>query len=106
MTAFDIEKFTGGWIMGDFHPAIIRTKDAEVAIKRYTAGQSEPAHVHKIAREITVIIDGMVSMNGRTYTKDTAICIEPGDVTDFLALTDAVTCVIKTPSVIGDKYFV
>ncbi len=45
-------------------------------------------------------------MNGQIYHEDQVVWIEKNEVTDFLALTDAVTCVIKLPSVIGDKYLV
>ena len=30
--------------------------------------------------------------------------VEPGEATDFVALTDAVTVVVKMPSAMGDEY--
>jgi hypothetical protein len=32
------------------------------------------------------------------------VTIEPGEATDFTALTDTTTVVVKMPSVKGDKY--
>ncbi len=32
------------------------------------------------------------------------VMVEPGEATDFVAITDAVNVVVKMPSVMGDKY--
>jgi hypothetical protein len=46
-------------------------------------------------------------MKGKIYKKDDIILIEKGESTDFMPLEDGtVTCVIKNPSVIGDKYLI
>jgi quercetin dioxygenase-like cupin family protein len=95
---------TKGWFLGDFQPTLHRTRDVEVAVKNYRAGESEAAHYHKIATEFTVITQGEVEMNGRRYLAGDIIIIEPGDVTDFRAVTDAVTTVVKIPAATGDKY--
>jgi quercetin dioxygenase-like cupin family protein len=102
--AFSLNEMVNGWFVGDFSPSILATKDFEVGIKKYKAGEYEPCHWHKIATEITVVITGTVRMNGEIYSKDSIIVIEPGEVTDFNAITDSITAVIKIPSVKGDKY--
>lgn len=104
MEQFYLSNFTGGWFVGDFDPAIIKSKHVEVAIKRYGKWHREPSHVHKIADEITVIIEGTVLMKGHIYGQGQAVLVKAGEATDFFTLTDVVTCVIKSPSVIGDKY--
>jgi quercetin dioxygenase-like cupin family protein len=96
----------GGWMVGDFEPTCIRTAACEVACKHYKAGASEAAHVHRIATELTLIASGRVTMNGRTYVAGDIVILEPGDATDFKALDDATTVVVKMPSVAGDKYLV
>lgn len=106
MLTFNLKDMKGGWIIGDFQPAIMMTKCTEVAIKRYKAEDREPAHIHKIADEITVVVEGTVSMNGKVFEKDTIIWLSKGEAAEFVALTDAVTCVIKTPSVPGDKHLI
>ena len=73
---------------------------------KYKAGDSEKKHVHKIATELTTIIKGKVKMNGMEYREGDIIVMEPGEATDFEALTDAMNVVVKVPSVKGDKYFV
>ena len=93
-----------GWFVGNFEPTALLTQDVEVAVKNYKAGDYEPAHYHKIATEITVIADGEVRMNGVTYSSGDIILIEPNQATDFLAITDVITTVVKFPGAKDDKY--
>lgn len=95
-----------GWFVGNFEPSLYKTDDVEVAVKIYKAGDKEGKHYHKVATEITVVVSGMVLMNGVTYNSGDVITIEPGDVTDFEALSDSVTTVVKVPCVKDDKYIV
>ncbi len=95
-----------GWFVGDFEPSVLRSKDFEVAIKAYKSGDSEDAHVHKIATELTVIISGEVEMNGQLFGAGSILLLEPGEKAAFAAIKDAVTVVVKTPSVSNDKYSV
>ena len=101
-----LEAMTKGWFVGDFVPAALRSSACEVAIKHYAAGDAEAAHVHRIATEITAIVSGRVRMCGDEWTAGDILTIEPGEATDFLALTDTVTVVVKLPSVPNDKHFV
>ena len=43
-------------------------------------------------------------MNDSVYEAGDIVLIEPGEDTDFEALTDVTTVVVKAPSVMGDKY--
>jgi quercetin dioxygenase-like cupin family protein len=95
-----------GWIVGNFEPTLYKTDDVEVAVKEYKAGDRDEKHYHKIATEITVIVSGHVLMNGLTYSSGDIITIEPGEATDFEALSEAKTLVIKIPCVKDDKYIV
>ncbi len=99
-----LDDMTKGWFVGDFSPAALHSKDCEVAVKHYAAGDHEAVHHHKIATEITLIISGEVEMMGRRWTAGDIITVEPGEATDFTAITDAVNVVVKLPSVMGDKY--
>jgi quercetin dioxygenase-like cupin family protein len=95
-----------GWIVGNFEPSLYTTDDVEVAVKNYKAGEGDEKHYHKIATEITIISDGKVRMNGTLYSTGDIITIEPGEATDFEALTDTITTVIKIPCVKDDKYII
>ncbi len=93
-----------GWFIGNFTPTLHSTEDVEVAVKEYKAGDSDVWHYHKIATEFTVIVSGDVEMNGIIYGKGDIIVIEPGEGTDFRAITDTVTTVVKIPGATHDKY--
>lgn len=93
-----------GWIVGKFEPAVYSTTVCEVAIKNYKQNDFESKHHHKIATEITVIISGKVKMNGVEYGQGDIITVEPNESTDFLVLEDAITCCVKIPGAINDKY--
>lgn len=99
-----LENMVKGWLVGDFDPSMLKTKDFEVAIKRYKAGDGEPRHVHRVATEITVIVSGRVEMNRQSFFEGDIIKLEPGESTDFKVIEDTITVVIKAPCVAGDKY--
>ena len=44
-------------------------------------------------------------MFGQEWGAGSIVMVEPGDTTDFRAVTDVVTVVVKLPSIAGDKYF-
>ena len=106
MQTSQLSAMTKGWFIGDFNPTMLPTRDVEVAVKHYRAGDAEDAHYHKVAREFTVVVSGSVRMNGRTYAAGDIVVVEPGETTDFCALTDAVTTVVKIPGAPHDKYVV
>lgn len=101
-----IENMTKGWFVGNFTPSLYKTKDVEIGLKFYKAGDYEQKHFHKIATELTVIVKGEVKMNGSVYKEGDIIILEPYEVTDFLALTDSITTVVKIPGANNDKYIV
>jgi quercetin dioxygenase-like cupin family protein len=99
-----LDDMTKGWFVGDFEPTLLKTQQVEVAVKHYRQGDREGRHYHKIATEITVIVSGRVRMNGLEYGEGDIVVIEPLDSTDFEALADSVTTVVKYPGAINDKY--
>lgn len=99
-----LEDFKGGWFVGNFVPSLFPSKEVEVSVKRYRAGDSEAWHEHRVATEFTVVVDGTVEMAGALHGAGTIVVIPPGCGTAFLAVTDAVTTVVKLPSVPNDKY--
>lgn len=104
MKVFNLDDMTKGWFVGNFTPTALSTNQVEVAVKKYKAGEYEPTHHHKISTEITVIIDGEAKMNGIVYKTGAILIIEPNTPTDFLALTDVTTTVVKYPGANHDKY--
>lgn len=99
-----LDDYFKGWLVGNFDPSLIKTNDVEFAVKHYHAGDAEEKHYHRIATEITVIISGKVKMNSKEYSAGDVIMMMPKEATDFVALEDSVTAVIKYPGVNDDKY--
>ena len=104
MKVFHLRDMVKGWFIGDFMPVIWQTRNLEVAVKIYKAGDYEPAHYHKVATEITVITNGQVRMNEINYSTGDIIVMEPNESTDFLAVTDVTTTVVKYHGANNDKY--
>lgn len=99
-----LDQMLKGWFVGDFLPTVLQTRDVEVAVKTYKAGDYEERHYHKVATEITVITQGRVSMNGIEYRQGDIVVIEPLESTDFMALEDCMTTVVKYPGAANDKF--
>jgi len=106
MKISNLSDMKGGWFVGNFEPTLIKTNDVEVAVKAYKAGDYEKAHFHKVATELTVIIEGEVKMFNQIFKAGDIVIVEPGDATDFTAITDAKNVVVKYPGANNDKYLV
>lgn len=104
MKTAKLDEMIKGWFIGNFEPTLYQTNDVEVAVKHYAAGDCESTHYHKIATEFTVIISGKVRMGESIYETGDIIVMEPGDATDFEAMTEAVNVVVKLPGANNDKY--
>ncbi len=102
---FFLHDMIKGWFVGNFEPTVFKTTDVEVGIKFYQSGDYEKSHHHKIATEITVVQKGIVEMNGVQYGEGAIIKLGHGVSTDFKAITDVTTIVLKIPAANDDKYF-
>lgn len=99
-----LKDMRGGWFVGQFEPTCLSLKECEVAVKHYRAGDAEPRHVHRIATELTLVVSGKVTFNDETFSAGDIVCLNPGEPAIFAVLEDAVTVVVKSPSVPSDKY--
>lgn len=104
MKKFHLDMMQKGWFVGNFEPSLVKTNNVEVAVKHYQSGEREVEHYHKIATEITVIVSGSVLMNGVRYQAGDIVVISPLESTDFEALENTVTTVVKIPCANNDKY--
>lgn len=101
-----LDRMIKGWFVGDFSPTVAPSEHVEVGVKTYKAGDEDTAHFHKVATEITCVIEGQVEMCGETLGKGDIIEIEPGEKNTFKAITDATLVVVKLPCAKDDKYLV
>lgn len=105
MKTAKLEDMVKGWFVGNFEPSLLKINDVEVAVKSYKKGDYEEKHYHKIATEITVIINGRVKMNGIEYKAGDIVVMEPMESTDFECLEDGTqNVVVKWPGANNDKY--
>ncbi|EGG0462163.1 hypothetical protein IDR50_000656 [Campylobacter lari] len=104
MEIFGLQDMIRGWFVGNFDPSVVKTDLVEVGVKSYKKDDYEDKHYHKIATEITVIIEGKVQMGSKIYAKNDIIVIYPKESTDFKALEDTITVVVKIPGANEDKY--
>lgn len=99
-----IEEFTRGWIIGDFEPSILKTKDFEVALLTHKKGEVWAKHYHKIGTEHNVLISGSMSICDTLMEPGDVFTFNPGDVADPIFHEDCKILCVKTPSIPGDKY--
>ena len=104
MKILNIKDMIGGWFVGDFEPSALRTKDFEVCYKFHPKGEEWPTHYHKIATEINYLISGKMTIQGKTLQTGDIFILEPSEIADPCFLEDCELIVVKSPSVIGDKY--
>lgn len=99
-----LENMVRGWFVGSFEPTMHSTDAVEVGVKQYQPGDYEDRHYHKVATEITLILNGVAEMNGRRFTQGDIVVMEPGESTDFRAVTEVTNIVVKIPGASDDKY--
>ena len=104
MRSARLDDMVKGWFAGNFQPTAFKTTACEVAVKKYLKGDREALHHHRVATEVTVIVSGRVRMCGREWADGDIIVLEPGDATDFEALSNVVSVVLKCPAAPDDKY--
>ena len=104
MQVSNYEDMVRGWFVGNFEPSAFKTNDVEVAVQQYKKGDTENSHHHKIATEITFIMEGTAKINGIEYKSGDILVIEPNESVEFEALTDVKNVVVKVPGANDDKY--
>ena len=103
MKKYRIEKFTKGWVIGNFEPSIYKTMEIEVAMKSFLPNDTEPSHFQNIATEITMVASGTIEINGTTFTEGDVILIEPGEEANFKSVSASKLFCVKYPSIPSDK---
>ena len=93
-----------GWFIGDFEPSIYKTKDFEVGVLTHTKGEKWPAHYHKEAIEMNVLLEGKMTVNGVTIEVGDIFVFDKDEIARPDFLEDCKVLCVKTPSIPGDKY--
>lgn len=105
-----LDEFVRGWVIGDFEPSLLRTKEFEVGVIRHPKGEKWPKHLHKEATEYNILVSGkMIIMEGDygwPIHAPKVFVIPSGEAIKPIFIEDCVVVTIKVPSAIGDKYIV
>ena len=99
-----MKDFVRGWLVGDFEPSLMKSKEIEVAVQSYKKGDEEPQHFHKIGTEVSILVSGSASFNESVIKEGEGVVINPKESNIFKALSDCKVLVIKYPSEPKDKY--
>ncbi len=107
MKTFKLDKFTRGWVCGDFEPSIIRSKHFEVGVREYVKDESSRPHYHSDLEEVTIVLFGEISINGNIFKENDIILLEKKEACYMEILSDkAKLLFIKVPSIPDDKTYV
>lgn len=103
MKLVNLRDYVGGWMVGNFEPALVSSRDFEFGVKYFKSGDREPEHFQVVASELSVIVSGTCRIGSETLNAGDALLIEPGEIAGFEALTDCAIAVLKWPSIPSDK---
>lgn len=106
MLTSNLSKMYRGWIIGDFDPSLLKTKDFEVGILHHPKGEKWPAHYHKIATEYNVLISGSMRLCDVELKAGDTFILEPNEIADPVFHEDCTIVCVKVPSDTKDKYLV
>ena len=106
MDKFRFEDMKRGWFIGDFEPSAYKTKNFEVAVGHHKKGEIWDKHYHKLAIEITLILEGKVQMNDEIFVAGDIFVIDKNEVVSPIFLEETKYVVVKTISDKNDKYIV
>lgn len=99
-----IDDFVGGWFIGDFEPALLRTDAFEAAFKLHRRDEPIAPHIHHETTEYNVVTVGEMRINGADLGAGDVFVLHPGERVDARVLTaEAHVFCIKVPSNPGDK---
>lgn len=93
-----------GWVIGDFEPSLLRTKDFEVGVLKHPKGEKWPAHYHKISTEYNILVSGSMKLCDIELVAGDTFILEPFEIADPLFHEDCTIVCIKVPSDTKDKY--
>lgn len=100
-----LSDFTRGWIVGDFFPCLVDTKDVEIGVIDLKAGDKGDSHFHLQHIEFNLILSGEAIIDKRVYGQDEFFIYLPGEKSTVEFTKDTRLLVVKTPATKGDKHY-
>ena len=102
----NIEKFTRGWLIGDFEPCIKRTPDFEIAILNHKKDEKWDFHFHEKAIEYNILLKGKMMINNILVEQNSIFIFEKNMISCPIFIDDCIVLCIKIPSIPTDKYII
>jgi hypothetical protein len=99
-----INDFKDGWFIGNFEPSVFKTDLFEVCFKKHKKDEVWDTHYHKVAIEYNLLIKGQMTIQDIILNEGDVFILNPYEISNPVFLTDCEVLVIKTPSVINDKF--
>jgi hypothetical protein len=103
MIVTHLHRYTNGWFIGDFTPSLIQTPFMEAGIIYHKKNDYWPAHYHLASDEVTVLLEGSMTINGLPVYQNSIFVISKLETAKVEFLTDCKVLVIRVPSIKGDK---
>ncbi len=104
MKKFSHKDMKKGWFIGNFEPAVIKTKDFEACYTTHKKNEPWEKHYHKLGKEVTLVIKGKVKIGENIFSKGDIFLVEPNEIVDPEFIEDVEFMIIKIPSDVNDKY--
>lgn len=103
MKKFKSKDFIRGWIIGDFTPSIIKTKNFEVCYRTEVPSKIQP-HYHKKGEEITIVLRGESIINNESMISGDIFVLYPNEIVQGEIIKETEIIVIRPYSDTKDKY--
>ena len=100
-----LEDFYKGWLVGNFEPSIIKTKDLDLGILYLKAGECGDGHFHKEHTEYNMVVSGSALIEDKTYNVGDFFIYKPKEKSYVQYPEDTILLVIKTPATKNDKHY-
>lgn len=104
MKVENIKNFKNGWIIGNFEPSLLKTKDFEVGVHTYGVDHTVDLHFHKLSSEFNYIISGKMVVNGCELQAGDIFVLQPYELSDTKFLEETTIIIARNHSCTKDKY--
>lgn len=95
--------YTRGWMIGNFSPAIFKTRQFELGILTHNKNEKWDFHYHSYMGEINLLLEGQMILNNYSINKGQTFYIPENQIACPNFIEDCKVLCIKIPSVVGDK---
>ena len=100
---YDLKDFHRGWLIGDFNPSLLKTKDFEVGYLLHPKGELWDVHYHDKLKEFNILVKGKMIINGTEINENDVFVFEEKQIACPIFLEDCHIVCIKVPSIPNDK---